>query len=135
MIQLPSLDDFDKQDPLLIQEILENIRAITPLAFLSTPSPSHILYHLTTQDSNIVTKSITLYEISETIIIEGMAENEAKVESSVDTLVPLTQSSTLFDLLNGRPVSLPVQACTIFTNAFGLGGGVGSANFSRLLLQ
>jgi hypothetical protein len=123
-------DDFEKQDSSLVQEILENIRAVAPLAFLSTPSPKHVLYHLKTRDSNIVgrvldmldgevhMKRITSYEILgttiEDIFLELMAENEAKDESSVDTLVPLAPKPTLVDLPNGRPISPFVQACTIF---------------------
>lgn len=129
-VLLPSPDDFEKQDSSLVQVILENIRAIAPLAFLSTPSPNHVLYHLKTRDSNIVgrvlgmldgevhMKRITSYEILgttiEDIFLELMADNEAKDESSVDTLVPLVQKPTLVDLPNGRSVSPFVQACTIF---------------------
>jgi len=64
-------------------------------------------------DGEVHTKSITSYEVLGTTN-EDMAENEAKVESSVDTLVPLTQKPILLDLPNGRPVSPLVQACTIF---------------------
>ncbi|KIM38139.1 hypothetical protein M413DRAFT_420628 [Hebeloma cylindrosporum] len=128
-VMFPSPDDFEKQDSSLVQEILEKIRAIAPLAFLSTPSPTHVLYHLKTRDSHIVgrvlgmldgevhMKRITSYEILgstiEDIFLELMAENEVKDESSMDTLVPLAKP-TLLDLPNGRPVSPLVQAFTIF---------------------
>jgi len=49
--------------------------------------------------------------------IEDIAENGARVESSMDTLVHLTQELTLLDL----PVSPLIQACTIFHNRLWIG--------------
>jgi len=91
-VLLRSPDDLEKQDSSLVQEILENIRAFAPQAFLSTPSPNHVLHHLKTRDSNVVgsvlgmldgdVMKITSYEILRTtiedIFLELMAEHEGK---------------------------------------------------------
>jgi len=129
-VLLASPGGYEKQDSSLVQELLENIRAIAPLAFLSTPSPSQVLYHLKTRDSTAVwkvlgiidsevhMKSIKSYEILgtaiEDIFLQIMTENEAKDESSVDTVGLLAEKPVLLELPNGKPVSSFVHACTIF---------------------
>jgi hypothetical protein len=127
---LASTDGSEKQNSSLVQEILENIRPIAPLAFLSTPFANQVLYQLKTRDSTIVWKVLGIldhevhmkrvksYEILgtaiEDIFLELIADNEAKGESSVDTVIPSAQKPVLCNLPNGRPVSSFTHACTIF---------------------
>lgn len=121
--------DHEKMDPYLTQKILESIREIAPLAYISIPSPSHICYHLKTRENTTVIKvlnlldeeigkgTITAYEIlgttMEDIFLELMTESDTGEKASISTIDPLLDNAAK-NLPPGRYVSPLRQAFTIF---------------------
>ncbi|KAF4612016.1 hypothetical protein D9613_004324 [Agrocybe pediades] len=129
----------EKNEP-VSRDLLDQIKAIAPGTYMTSPSPSHVVFHLKTRDTEVVSRVLDLadkevhagrvssYDVLgttiEDIFLDLMNKENADRDrddekESTNTLssspIPsIPKQAPVMDLPTGRPVSPFRQAFTIF---------------------
>jgi len=128
----------EKTKPSASTDLLEQVKAVAPQTYTTSPSPSTIVYHLKTRDTEVVGQVLNLadkevqagrvlsYDVLGTTIEDIFLDlmNKEAIDrddekGSTNTLSPspppsLPKQAPIMDLPTGRPVSPFRQAFTIF---------------------